>query len=590
MSERKKRIATGALGVLVCAVLLAAVWNRTRFGLDVTDESYWAAEPYLVLKGAVPFVNLWSQTPATSLLIAPLVALYMGLTGGTEGLLLFLMYTAVVFRCAVTAGIWRLLRRRTGDGIAACFALALFCCDMGRIRGMNYNVLALFLLALAGAMAFRSLTKGEDERIKSLPALTGLVLALCTLAHSAQIINCVYFALLFLLLSGKGRRKHVFIPFLSVGFSAALVTVIGLEIAGRGRLFSGMGLLLKLNNYFRIGKLSISQQLSRTVEIIKVTGRPWLLSFACLLALSLLLSMLLRRGKKLPWRACLAISVLGAGLTLLVIALMRGAGRDRPTVILFFTAPLLLAAVERVRQRDALLLFFCFWAPCFLAWAIISINSHSPADYRYYTLSAGALLQVPLGFLALEPSMEEKEGKARVYRVLGVLPLALALISAAVLLKISYASVYRDAPITQLDYQVKSGVYKGLYTTREKGEAVERLETLIREKTAGADSVLICDLFPMGYLMADAPPCTPTVWDPCMYRYGFQDMTLYRAYFEREGRTPGTVLFINSEDLALSVDDPENAFAAFVSENYSCAEELGEGLWSMRVFVRKAES
>lgn len=161
-------------------------------------------------------------------------------------------------------------------------------------------------------------------------------------------------------------------------------------------------------------------------------------------------------------------------------------------------------------------------------------------------------------------------------------------LTAATLIKTSYGKIYREAPAKQLVYKVETGIYKGLLTTEEKGKTVERLEELIRENTKETESILICDLFPMGYLMTDATYCTPTVWDPDMYRYGFQDMALFKAYFDRSGRTPDMILYVNSEDLPLSIDDPENEFAAYVNGNYHCTETIGEGLYSLRFFERNA--
>lgn len=68
------------------AAAVLALFFRLPFGVDITDEAFYAAEPYLIARGAVPLVDNWSQTPLTFLLTAPLVWLYVRLSGGTEGL------------------------------------------------------------------------------------------------------------------------------------------------------------------------------------------------------------------------------------------------------------------------------------------------------------------------------------------------------------------------------------------------------------------------------------------------------------------------------------------------------------------------
>lgn len=591
MPTRNRKIAAWSIGLLVFAILFAAIWYRAHYGLDVTDESYWVAEPYLVLKGAVPFVNLWSQTPSTTLLIAPFVSVYMLLAGGTEGLALFMMLTAVIFRLVVCVGIWALLRRHLGDLNAGTFAAAFFCFSSTG-RGMNYNTISLYLLALGGALVFRSLSEDDKKHRGLFSALAGVVMACCALAHNTQIVNCVYFVLVVLCCTEKAKLKgYGLLRYLVAGLGIAIITVIGLEIAGHGGVFSGIDLLLKKNNYFRIEHLELQDQLTRSYDLVKEGGRPWLFGFLCFFAISLILMALFRRKKLFTLRTSIAVALLGGGIVLIVEALLHGVYRNVPTAILFLSAPLFLAAIGKKNRRKAIILFLCYWVPSLFTLLLIAILSHTPADYRYFTLTSGALLYIPFGHFALEEigTGEENEKPPFFIRLLRVVPALLALLIAVSFVKTAYETVYRDSPIRELDYKVTTGIYKGLYTTRENGEAIERLEGLIREETAGAESVLICDLFPMGYLMTDAASCTPTGWDPNMYRYRFQDMELFKAYFERVGKTPEIILYINSENSKLSIDDPENDFAAFVNEYYTLTSSDGDGRYALRVFERNEQ-
>ena len=155
----KKRFSFSQFFLLLLAlVCVLAVFFRTPFGVDVTDESFYCSEPYLLLHGSVPYASNWSQTPLTFLLTAPVIWLYTTLTGGTDGLFLFSLYVGVVFRLLISFVIWRLLRQHIDERSAALSALILFCCNMGHTRGLNYNVLSLYLLALAGTLLFHALS------------------------------------------------------------------------------------------------------------------------------------------------------------------------------------------------------------------------------------------------------------------------------------------------------------------------------------------------------------------------------------------------------------------------------------------------
>lgn len=234
----------------------------------MTDTSFWTAEPYLITQGAVPFVDNWSQTPLPSLLIAPFVRLFTAVTGGTEGIALFMFYTAFLLRLAVPLSVWPLLRRRMDSFWAGVFCLLSFVFDYGNNRYLNYNFMSLALLLL------------------------------------------------------------------------------------------------------------------------------------------------------------------------------------------------------------------------FLA-----------ASFALYSLG------------------------------------------------VQYAYVCRDGALPALTCRVERGVYRGLYTTPERAEALQNLEEQLDARVSPGEAVLFADLMPMVYLMTDGLPCTPTSWDPCHYRYGFQDDNLYQSYFQKTGRVPDKIFY-----------------------------------------------
>ncbi len=61
---------------------------RIRYGIDFSDESWYVAEPCIVAKGAIPYVNMWEQAPGFTVPIAFVYGLYM-FFNGTQGIFLF---------------------------------------------------------------------------------------------------------------------------------------------------------------------------------------------------------------------------------------------------------------------------------------------------------------------------------------------------------------------------------------------------------------------------------------------------------------------------------------------------------------------
>lgn len=563
---------------------------RTSFGVEVTDEAFWVTEPYLLTQGAIPFVDSWSQTPLTSLLLAPLVSIYLSLTGGTEGIFLYMAYAAVLFRLVIAVAVWYFLKDGMDSRIAAVCALLLFCLAPHNCRSLDYNVLSLNLLALSGSLLCSASYQSDLSKATRRYAGGGVVMALCAIAHTLQLVNCLLF---FILLLFTERRKWKNIPFFFFyalsGLSIAIFTVLYLEIVGGGKLFAGILCVLS-SNYFHIPRIDFWGQLHYFIpSFAALVLRRWLpLFLLCFGALSVFLYLKKRIFfRYLPSIFSLAHTLATCGV--LALGCWQRWNSNSLIMLLFFTAPLYLFAIKPIYRRASFRLLFFFWLPAFFSLLLISLASVSDVTVRYYTLFQGAMLGIPFAFRALSDSAWGPIADRVSFRQALALPCLLGALFSASMLLHYWSYVYRDDPIPQLTYRVESGVYKGCHTSPERGRAIESLETQIRSVTSADETVLVSDLLPTAYLMTQAKPCTPSSWDPCMYQYGFQDAALFLQYFHLRDTVPDKILYINGQNFPLSIDDPENEFAAFVHERYTLSEEFGEGLFSMRVFTKNPD-
>lgn len=575
--------------LLLALICVLAVFLRIPFGVDVTDESFYCSESYLLLHGAVPYADIWSQTPLTFLLTAPVLWLYTTLTGGTDGLFLFTLYAGAVFRLLISFVIYRLLLRHIDMRSAALCALILFCCNMGHTRGLNYDMLSFYLLALAGTLLFHALSLDEPSRAARLGAMAGAVMALCALAHVSQLVNCMLLGVVLLLDScKKPRDRSLFLHYILAGLAVALAVVLGLELASNWSLFSGLLTSLRVNNYYRIPHLSPVEQFLRTKGDITSYLRRFLPTFgACLAPLLLFFSIKRRSLHRAASPALLLSLIAGSCLYLLFLAQCRGnvLSSDYAALYLFLLLPLYLFWMTPAQRSVAARLLITVALPCLSSLLVSATVSHSPAHYRYYILSFAAALTVPFASLALQTCFAPNEAVQHTLR--SAPALLLGTLFCTVLLVNLYTNVYRDAPIIQQTSRVESGFYRGCRTTPERSEAIQRLERTIASVTLPGKRVLIADLFPAGYLSSRAIPFTPTTWDPSMSRYGFKDMTIFQAYFEKQNAVPDMILFVKSEeDSPLSIDDPDNEWSQYIREHYTQTAVFGEGMFSMRVFEK----
>lgn len=75
---------------MISSVLI--IIYRSVKDVDFIDTIWYVAEPYLVAKGAVPYLNSWSQVPGFTIPLANIIKMYEKLNNGTEGIFCFLQF------------------------------------------------------------------------------------------------------------------------------------------------------------------------------------------------------------------------------------------------------------------------------------------------------------------------------------------------------------------------------------------------------------------------------------------------------------------------------------------------------------------
>jgi hypothetical protein len=92
MNNRKQNGIINIFALVIIGIILFFTIVRLFFGAELSDEAYAVAETYMVSKGALPFVNNWSQMPGFALILAPFVKMYTFIAGGTDGIFLFFRF------------------------------------------------------------------------------------------------------------------------------------------------------------------------------------------------------------------------------------------------------------------------------------------------------------------------------------------------------------------------------------------------------------------------------------------------------------------------------------------------------------------
>ncbi|MGD0998147.1 MAG: hypothetical protein ABR941_07505, partial [Thermoleophilia bacterium] len=193
-------LATAA--VAVALVALAFTWRRLFLGIDLNDEGFYVAVPYRFALGARPFVDEMNILQTAEFFVFPFVKLYVWLTGGADGIVLFTRHLYLAWVTCVSLigclGLKKLVRWE--HALAASLVCLTFV--FVSTTNLSYNTVGAGLLVIGMALGARAVvSRGRDRWL----AAAGVAQALAALAYPTLVLALPVTAVC-LACSTPGRR------------------------------------------------------------------------------------------------------------------------------------------------------------------------------------------------------------------------------------------------------------------------------------------------------------------------------------------------------------------------------------------------
>lgn len=196
MSKRMVRAGWGALAA-VCALVMV---RQIFVGLEI-DEPYALALGFRLVQGDRLFAEMWEPHQLCSLPPALLVAAYLGITGTTTGLLVFVRVVLLVCKAALSWAFYREFARDLGKSGAGLAALVLFLYTPKWFLGPDY-IGQQFLFTVAAFLCFHHYVTRGFRR----PWLVAVGAVFACLSFLAYPQSAAAFPVLWLGLFLLGRR------------------------------------------------------------------------------------------------------------------------------------------------------------------------------------------------------------------------------------------------------------------------------------------------------------------------------------------------------------------------------------------------
>lgn len=480
------RFAAPVIVLGFAAVVLVAMTRRLSLGVDLTDDAFATALAYRFALGARPFVDELNSSQTAALIVTPLVWLYVKATHGTAGIVLFMRVCFLVFRLAVGASVFAAIRRRLPFGLA--LTTSFFCVVFVpfSIPNLGYNVLGSGFLTMA---LFAALRAGQDDSGRLVvPFFGGVAAGLAVVAYPPLAVPVlVLVGILFVRLRLSQTSAFVLGGVLIALLLVPLVVRAGVP-AVRAMVEFGA----------RITPRPPSKLLDVVLALISHMPVP---SWAMPLLAAAFAWLRRRQPAWSPW-GVLALTVT------LALSFPGGTGSQLSVVAqTALVAPVLLPAVwddETCRRA-----FVFVWIPSSIAGlltAFTSSNGEPNAALGLFPAAVVFLLFAATAATAARPAVSAGEVHER------VAPLAAPLLLTLSLLGRFAFSVYRDAPVQELEYRVPTGPFRGIRTAPATATLLAEMEAVLSRHRLPSGKLLAYWDLPGAYLFTDMAPASNSIW------------------------------------------------------------------------------
>ena len=562
MSKRMVRAGWAALAA-VCALIMV---RQIFVGLEI-DEPYALALGFRLVQGDRLFAEMWEPHQLCSLPPALLVAAYLGLTGTTTGLLVFVRAVLLVCKAALSWAFYREFARDQGKSGAGLAALVLFLYTPKWFLGPDY-IGQQFLFTVAAFLCFHHyVTRGF--RRPWLVAVGGVFACLSFLAYpqSAAAFPVLWLGL-FLLGRRGGEPRFLGIPrgaWVLLGtcavcggaFLAWALAGMGFDLAA---FLERVGLILNDPQYGFTAAEKLAQLARQSLSVL----RGWMWPLAAALVLG---AWFFRRRAFARERVAL---LLGLWALFAIAQCTVRAVRDGSLDERQFVPVLVLAgawAFRRAWRLDGVpALFWLGYLPGLAAYLFIlrSTVLGLPATFLYLTWPAFCGLLV---VLRRQPRM----GRA----LLAGMLIFLAVCRVWCVQTTGWKSAtVADTPLVAIE----NGPAKGILADRKAADMQECLYEALAPYRGQAVLQAIGEQNGLGFLMADG---TLTVAQASVISGTDSDPRFEEYYRMVPGQLPDVILYDDAEvrDMA--------QFHAWIEEHFAITDRytVTHGTASLQVLV-----
>lgn len=532
------------LAALLFLQVAYEVFTRLRYGVDFSDESFYAVVAQRLALGDRVFVDELNLRSTAGLLLAPFYWAYLKIAGGTEGVMMFLRHLYFALQL-LTAGcvFWfaSAFTRRAYAILAAALPVAFVPFS---VAGWGYNTLSCFLLTCGIAVILGGVARGH-QRVCF--AVGGLIHGLACLSYPPLAIPVGVCAVAVWLAARSGGATSK--------WRSVLTYISGVGVVG---VIAGIAIVPNMLDAWP-AMMAYEKQLTQPrgwdkwIAVINAvqTYSPASPASLATFVVALLLSWSSVTARRLVLPLMLAYTVYFFYRYIPPHTAWYPAHTLSLHLVIFVALLGFLFVLAGDKRPKDLVLLFGGIAPSFLAGIITAMAS---ANLGCMNGGIGIFAGAVVSVVALSRAIDAPDEPA------GTALRPRAPLWSRLLLSVSLAAVpfgimdpflewtYGDHAVSSGQTLVKNGPFKGLYTLPWKAARAEEIHAALTSLVKPGDRLLSYYDFPAAHLSVPTRPAVPTSWTDIRGIYDGAMMDYYKARLTgqayvivingRTGRTP----------------------------------------------------
>lgn len=476
--------------ILIGSFNLIIGYIRLYYGVDFIDEAWYVSTIHQFSLGASPFLNEFSIQQFPFILIAPVYKLFSNINFLGLGNVLFVRHIYYLLLCLTSFTTYRLFIRYAPKSVS--FALSsIFFVDFS-IPSISYNTMGRLLLVMGiSLIAIIYTHKGQKiwaELLES--ALAGLILAVCFFSYITLIVPIlITFASAFIFVKIK---KDKFRSILVVIGSFIVICIFFFLIF----MFNKLNIIiidLKMIEAMDIHSLNLADKFNRLVSISKL----FLIPFTVLIVYKFISKKLKKDSTILFFIAIVAI------LTFSFVDFKNHAMQYAIFVtLLSFIGFIGFPLFYKKLSANFSLIYFIIITPLCIAGIMTGMTSANGYINICVGISPCAIFSLLILYLIFR-----EISKSTCYFLITIL------ICSLMYTFILFNTIYGEESFTSLTSKVNNGPYKGLYTTSDKAEFLEKIYIDLNDPVIKSEKTILCYYnFPAGYMFTSLKSNFYSTW------------------------------------------------------------------------------